>query len=284
MKDQHPEATVPGPTILDEIDPELGSAVVSRRAAIVRGVSVSSAIAAGLAMASVPVTLAALAKDVFAQGTALPANIVDVLNFALTLEFLESTFYTMGLGKSGLIPASDIAIFQQISKHETAHVAFLQSVLGSSAVAKPTFDFTAKGKYADVFSNYDTFKAVSQAFEDTGVRAYKGQAPNLMSDATILTAALQIHSVEARHAAEVRRLRGLKGWITGRQNDIPGADAVYGPGNPASQFPAEDNTVQDGINLASVITGCSPGAVSEAFDEPLDKGTVLAIAGQFIVS
>jgi hypothetical protein len=105
-----------------------------------------------------------------------------------------------------------------------------------------------------------------------------------MSNATILTAALQIHSVEARHAAEVRRLRGLKGWITGRQNDIPGADAVYGPGNPASEFPAEDNTVQDGINLAGVITGCSPGAVTEAFDEPLDKGTVLAIAGQFIVS
>jgi hypothetical protein len=284
MKEQQSNVTAPGLTILEEIDPDIGAAIVSRRAAILRGASVSSAVAAGLALASVPVGLAALARDVFAQGSALPKSIIDVLNFALTLEFLESTFYSTGLGTSGLIPGSDVTIFQQISKHETAHVAFLQSVLGSSAVAKPTFDFTAKGKYADVFSNYATFKEVSQAFEDTGVRAYKGQAPNLMSNATILTAALQIHSVEARHAAEVRRLRGLKGWITGRQNDIPGADAVYGPGNPASDFPAEDNTVQDGINLAGVITGCSPGAVTEAFDEPLDKGTVLAIAGQFIVS
>jgi rubrerythrin len=52
--------------------------------------------------------------------------------------------------------------------------------------------------------------ALAQAFEDTGVRAYKGQAANLMSKPDLLTAALQIHSVEARHASEVRRLRGQK--------------------------------------------------------------------------
>jgi hypothetical protein len=117
-----------------------------------------------------PFALAALAD------TALPQGIVDVLNFALTLEYLESSFYNAGVGTSGLIPASDLAIFQQIQKHENAHVAFLESVLGSAAVAKPTFDFTAGGMFADVFSNYATFQAVSQAFEDTGVRAYKGQA------------------------------------------------------------------------------------------------------------
>jgi hypothetical protein len=72
-----------------------------------------------------------------------------------------------------------------------------------------------------VFTNYETFKAVAQAFEDTGVRAYKGQAPALMPYKDVLTAALTIHSVEARHASQVRRLRGnfteqepfYQGWI-----------------------------------------------------------------------
>jgi hypothetical protein len=48
---------------------------------------------------------------------------------------------------------------------------------------------------------------LAQAFEDTGVRAYKGQAGNVMSNKTVLQAALQIHSVEARHASQVRRMR-----------------------------------------------------------------------------
>jgi hypothetical protein len=228
--------------------------------------------------------LAALAKDAFAA-TALPQDIIDVLNFALTLEYLESTFYDTAVGMSGLIPASDLAIFQQIKKHEDAHVAVLQGALGSAAVAKPTFDFTAGGMFPDVFSNYATFQAVSQAFEDTGVRAYKGQAPNLMSQPDILTTALQIHSVEARHAAEVRRLRGLEGWIIGKTGNLPAAvnAAVYGPGNPPSDFPAEDNIVQGGVNLMS-ITNYGTDPLSAAFDEPLDKATVLAIAGPFIVS
>jgi hypothetical protein len=106
-----------------------------------------------------------------------------------------------------------------------------------------------------------------------------------MSQPDILTAALQIHSVEARHAAEVRRLRGLDGWIIAKIGNLPAAvnAAVYGPGNPASDFPAEDNIVQGGVNLAS-ITNYGTDPLTAAFDEPLDKATVLAIAGPFIVS
>ena len=73
----------------------------------------------------------------------MPQGIIDVLNFALTLEYLENEFYQTGLATSGLIPRLTCPIFQQIAKHETAHVALLESVLGASAVAKPTFDFTA---------------------------------------------------------------------------------------------------------------------------------------------
>ena len=62
-----------------------------------------------------------------------------------------------------------------------------------------------------MFANFDTFATLSSTFEDLGVAAYKGQAGNLQGT-PVLTTALQIHSVEARHAAEVRRVRGFVGW------------------------------------------------------------------------
>lgn len=246
-------------TIFGGVDPELLDQVVTRRGAVAR----SGKMAGALAMASMPVALGLMAKKAFAQG-GLPQGIIDVLNFALTLEYLENEFYLTGLASSGLIPAEDLPIFQQISKHETAHVALLQSVLGASAVAKPTFDFTAGGTF-DPFNDYATFQALSQGFEDTGVRAYKGQAAALMSDNLILTTALRIHSVEARHASEVRRLRGQKGWITGNQTDVPALAAVYAGEETANGAAA------------------SPVA-AEAFDEPLTMDQVNAIAGLFIVA
>lgn len=214
-----------------------------------------------------------LTKSVKAQGS---ATIVDVLNFALTLEYLEASFYQRGLTFNPvLIPAGDRTVFSQISDHEAAHVITLRNTitsLGGTAVSQPTFDFTAGGTYPDVFTNYMTFLTLSQAFEDTGVRAYKGQAGNLMSNDAVLTAALQIHSVEARHASEVRRIRGQKGWI----------ENADGGGAPAPIYIREDNTVHAGIN-AVAITTVSGGAVKEAFDETLTMEEVLAIAGPFIV-
>lgn len=207
-----------------------------------------------------------------------PSNttIVGVLNFALTLEYLESTFYTMGLAASGLIPSADVTVFTQISKHESDHVATLISTITSlqgTPVAKPNFDFTAGGTYSDVFTNYQTFLALSNAFEDTGVRAYKGQAPNLLGAGAVLTAALDIHSVEARHASQVRRMRGLKGWISNAEAN----------GLPAAIYTGEDNTTQLTINVTTVTTAPAV-SVTEAFDEPLDMNDVLAIATPFIVS
>jgi hypothetical protein len=245
-------------TIFDGLDAELVDRVVSRRGAVAR----SGKMAGALAIASMPVAFGLLAKRAFAQG-GLPQGIIDVLNFALTLEYLEDEFYRMGLAAGGLIPAGDLPIFQQISKHETAHVALLQSVLGASALVKPAFDFTAGGSF-DPFNVYATFQALSQGFEDTGVRAYKGQATALMADNTVLTTALRIHSVEARHASEVRRLRGQKGWITGNQTDVPALQAIYN-GEEAANGTA------------------TSAAAAEAFDEPLTKDQVLAIADPFIV-
>ena len=153
--------------------------------------------------------LAAASTEVFAKG--LPKQIVDTLNFALTLEHIEDAFYRSALEKD-FIPKEHLEVFKLIGRHESEHVKFLTGALGSAAGKKPKADFTAGGKYADVFSNFETFLTLSQTFEDLGVAAYKGQAGNLIKNDDILTAALQIHSVEARHAAAVRRIGGKKAW------------------------------------------------------------------------
>ena len=268
---------------LEAADPEIAARIADRASAVAAGASTSRAVAAGLALASAPIALAVLASDAFGQTTRLPAVVISVLNFALTLERLESAFYTMGTSSMGPpIPAGDLPIFTTITKHEADHVQALTSALGSSARSAPTFDFTANGMYPDVFTNYDTFKALAQAFEDTGVRAYKGQAPSLMPYKNYLAVALSIHSVEARHASEIRRLRGGftetgpngKGWITGASTDIPGGSATYA---------GEDNTSQGGVDVTTLYPAPST-AYSEAFDEPLTMQQVLAIAGNFIRS
>jgi len=254
-------------TILYDIDPEL-SGRISRR-----GAFKSAALKLGV-LATAPLVVAAASTAAFGQGAQLPGKIRDVLNFALTLEYLEDEFYRTALSSDKLIPSETRATFETIGKHEAAHVEVLKGALGSHAVKKPTFDFTAKGAFRDVFSNYKTFLAVSQALEDTGVRAYKGQAGNLKASDEILTVALQIHSVEARHAAEVRLIRGQPAWIVSNsRGDLPEAtQAVYD---------GEADFTQGGADIKD-LAGLPADALSGAFDEPLSKGKVLAIAKLFI--
>jgi len=246
---------------LENVDVEIYERVkhVSRRQLFSFGKK-AALVAAPLAVAS------SLNK---AYGQSMPDRSVEVLKFALLLEYLEDEFYRIGLNTAGLIPGSDRVIFQQISKHETAHVALLRSALGANAEAKPNFDFTARGAFPTVFSNYETFKTLAQAFEDTGVRAYKGQAPALMVNDPVLETALRIHSVEARHAARIRMLRGMKGWITGME------------GFPGAVYSGDQATNEREINVPG-ISGLSSSIVSESFDEPLTKDQVLAIALPFV--
>ncbi|HXG83388.1 MAG TPA: ferritin-like domain-containing protein [Pyrinomonadaceae bacterium] len=254
--------------LLESIEPDYISEMTARREPIEKAKSMTGALGTTI------ISFGALAGAAYGQDNKLPGKIVDVLNFALTLEFLEDEFYRTALGSGNLIPSATRDVFGQISKHETAHVNLLRSVLGGKAVAKPNFDFTAGGAFGDVFSNYQTFLALSQAFEDTGVRAYKGQAGKLKGNAKILTTALQIHSVEARHAAMVRRIRGDKPWIVG---DSRGT--LPAPAQPV--YNGEGNTRQGTVDVAALP---NVGAVvaSQAFDEPLTKEEVLAIAGLFI--
>jgi rubrerythrin len=235
------------------------------------------------AVAAVPFSM--LFSQKAAASTAAAAAVAetptDALKLALTLEYIEDEFYRRGLAGT-FLSAAQRTVIQQIAKHETAHVALLRSVLGNAAPAIPTFDFTAGGAFPTVFSDVNTFLAVAQALEDTGVRAYKGQAGNFpaAADKDALTTALQIHSVEARHASQIRRMRGFKGWIPGNgEGDHPAqANAVYA---------GENVTEQAGFNTASVpVTGGNrpiPAiAGSESFDEPLTTAEATAIAGLFI--
>lgn len=265
--------------ILQSLDPELMEPILSRRDAIRQGASASSKVMAMLALGSVPIALGALAKDVYGQ---TPADVVDVLKFALTLEYLESDFYTRGVGAAGLIPASDVTLFTNIRNHEQTHVDTIRGLItakGSTPQNKPTFDYTAKGNIPGFnfgAGQYATFQVIAHAFEDTGVRAFKGQAGRLMGDKAILTAALTIHSVEARHASEIRRLRGKKGWITGNsRDDLPAfTQGIYD---------GEDNTTHVGVDISGLGAGNGGTAgVTEAYDEPLTKDQVLAIVGPFI--
>ncbi len=130
------------------------------------------------------------------------ANDVKILNFALTLEFLEAEFYKQALANK---VAGNDAVLQKfnevVADHEAKHVTFLRGVLGRAAVKKPSFDF------GTAVSNRDEFKVTAQTLEDVGVSAYAGQGPNILQKA-VVQGALSIHSVEARHAAWIRFING----------------------------------------------------------------------------
>jgi len=265
--------------MLDAIDPEIMDTLAARDAEIASGAGISRTTAALLALGSIPIALGALAKDVYGQ---TPSDVLDVLQFALLLEYLEAEFYSRGVAGTGLIPAADMLIFTTIAAHENQHVAALRSLItGKSATpnAKPTFDFTAKGNlpgFNFASGQYETFKALAMAFEDTGVRAYKGQAPRLINDKAILNAALSIHSVEARHASEIRRLRGFKGWVSNAsRDDLPAfTQGIYD---------GEDNLVQGGVTISTLPNAAGgASAATEAFDEPLTKAQVTAIVTPFL--
>ncbi|AHF14935.1 ferritin-like domain-containing protein [Niabella soli] len=240
-----------------------------------------------LSLAALPLALSSMFSK--AYGQASTTAVTDVLNFALTLEYLEYHFYNHSLLGTDVTfsypsPAAKGAI-TTIRDHEKAHVDLLKSALGSAArteLVYANFDFTASGTFGDVYTNYQTFLKVATAFEDTGVRAYKGQAPFLKGN-TVLTTALQIHAVEARHASHLRQMTAaalgvnLKPWITytanGNDTGVSAADPVYA---------GEQNTMHAGIEITNIAAGVTQAAAAESFDEFLTKAQVVAIANLFL--
>ncbi|HEY4323684.1 MAG TPA: ferritin-like domain-containing protein [Mucilaginibacter sp.] len=279
---------------IEKIDPEFNDKISQRRDAIKNITGFSSKVA----IAALPFALGTVFKKAYAGAST--TTILAVLNYALTLEYLESYFYNQGTASAGLVPASDASYIADITDDENHHVAFLQTViksLGGTPVTAPKFDLTAgngsgKGPFANVLSNYQTFLAVAETFEDTGVRAYKGQAPNLAGNQVVLTAALSIHAVEARHASAIRQLRRNKylvditPWITSTASTGNDTGIALVNGN----YAGENNVVQGGVDITS-LPGATPGSktsvatATAAFDEPLNKDQIFALLlGSFIVN
>jgi rubrerythrin len=153
----------------------------------------------GLTLAGAGAIIVARAPGAGAAG--LSASDVDILNYALVLEYLQASFYTEA-ERSGALSGKTAEAARVIGATERAHVKAFRQLLQSQAVARPTFDFQGTTE------QQQPFLKTAVAFEDLAVAAYKGQVTKLQSDA-VLAAAVGIHSVEARHAAWMRELFGI---------------------------------------------------------------------------
>jgi rubrerythrin len=126
---------------------------------------------------------------------------VGILNFALTLEYLESAFYREA--KTRAKASGDLkSLIELVARDEDEHVGALTETikkLGGKPVAEPKFDFP--------YSGTGGFLKLAQTFEDTGVSAYNGAALQIKSK-EVLEAAGSIVQVEARHAAAIRLQTG----------------------------------------------------------------------------
>ncbi len=126
---------------------------------------------------------------------------VGILNFALTLEYLESSFYREAKRRSGA-SGELMSLIDLVGRDEDEHVKALTATikkLGGKPVAEPKFDFP--------YDNTAEFLELAQTFEDTGVSAYNGAAPQIKSK-EVLGAVGSIVQVEARHAAAIRLQNG----------------------------------------------------------------------------
>jgi len=300
--------------------------------------------ASGLKLSAAAAAVAAfamLSSKAYAQTA---SDVLDVLQFAYVLENFEAEFYKSVLNAGTAVSAVQAGRFapvraavmatpngaaiieslDQIRKHEEAHVITLRDAIQAKGGTAPvftgdSFDFsggrgTQTGPFVGVFTNPQVLLLASQAFEDLGVRAYKGQAGRLINDEPILETALRIHSVEARHAAKIRKVRRqffsapdsvrFSGTVRRREfGPPPGvtlpAEAVtalqniYANPAPTSAGTApEDNTIHTVNNgtadvminvatLAGILGG--PDALTEAFDEALSKEQVIPMVQPFVI-
>jgi rubrerythrin len=213
---------------LDEVDRdgairEAAEAAGDTRATLLRKGGLLAV--AGLGLGALPAGLA--------LGQSTPKSDVEILNYALTLEYLEAAFYAEAVRK-GKLDGISARFAQVVAGHEAAHVAALQKALGSAATKEPSFDFKGTTGKAG------TFLKTAQTLEDTGVAAYQGQAPKIKTGA-VLASAGAILAVEARHAAWVR--------------DIIGAGKSPVPAPVAFSEPMSMSAVLDAVKSTGFIKG-----------------------------
>ena len=281
---------------LSEVDADVLGRFDSRRAVF----SSLGTAAKRSALAATPLFLGALFQKAYAGTTALAD---EVLQYALALELFEQDFYAKVKASSQYTGASaaDKAAIDQIKKHEDSHVTLLRTAitsLGKVPVTGVTFKRT-------VFDTLTTFKTgspattqlgIAQLLEDTGVRAYKGRAGELLGT-DLLETALRIHSVEARHAAKIRDMRGQRAWVNPADDlashpvytngvttgSNPGRFGLVVPSYDATKpSPREDNVMQGAVGSAPAVnitiglgTSYTAADAAAAFDEFLQVAEVL---------
>jgi rubrerythrin len=169
------------------------------------------------------------ADEAGAQGGAPGPKDQAILNYALTLEYLQAAFYTEA-ERLNALDGKVAAAARKLGSVERAHVKAFRDVLGPKAVKRPQFDFQG------VTEKPRPFLKTAVAFEDLAVAAYKGQATNIKAESA-LAAAIAIHSVEARHAAWMRYLFGAN------------------PARSAFDQPASKQQVTQIVRTTNFVTG-----------------------------
>jgi len=288
--------------IVNEIEKADNEQVTSRR-------DLFSGFGTKVALASLPLAIGSLLGEKKAQAaTTADSGVIKALNYLLSISYMQYNFFRTATATGGLITINsanntfgnnDMPGFRLIEKNERAHVVLITEAIvalgGTPYTPKfydPTFtnpyyvptayDFTQKGVWPEVFSNYEIFLMVAQTILDTAVRAFKSQILLVSSNAQVMKQVLQMHSVEGRHAAFTRTVRRYIGsgdrpapWIT---NDIAPLPALL------TTYKGEDNTMQFGGNDIETLPnkytdmGTTPKiSATAAFDEPIDE----VVAGKF---
>lgn len=180
----------------DTQHPELGGVEV-------HGMSRSSFLLKGALATGAALGMGAVTPFVSSALAATATSDIDILNFALTLEYLETDFYQTK-GKTVGLTGQAKKLAMSFGDEEAEHVAALTKAIkagGGKPVKKPTFAFPV--------SSSASFLRLAYTLENVGVGAYNGAGPSLKSKA-LLAAAGSIVQVEARHAASIAVLTGMK--------------------------------------------------------------------------
>ena len=164
-----------------------------------KGAVAGGAALGGGAILSALVPTAALANG--APPSSFGKGDIGILNFALTLEYLERAFYNEATAKGKIRDRKTEAFLDVTTRDERAHVAFLKKALGSHAVKEPKFNFQG------IPGDQAKFQATAYVLENTGVHAYLGQAGNIKTPAYLLAAA-SIVTIEARHSGAIASIIG----------------------------------------------------------------------------
>jgi len=245
---------------------------VANRRAFLKGAGMT-----GLGLAGAAVIGTTFASNPQKAEAATAVSDIDILNFALNLEYLEAEFYSVStygatLETRGILNASQVSgpttggalvkgfgnlgtMATGLREDETKHVLFLRKTLGSRAVKKPAINLNALG-YG--FGSVGPWLKLGRQFEDVGVSAYLGAAP-LITSKTYLAASGAILGTEGQHSGQLRWACYTMGIIS------PAVDSKDVPPSAAHPFAVDANglsiprTPSEVLNIVYAGGRCSGG-------------------------